>query len=313
MLSNPIAIVGGKFVKAKDYQGGEATCPGCGLKLTFKKYKDRRDHFAHIGKGCSEDEYRTGLESWEHKQAKDWLCKNKPDFIVPCPSGSYRNLKTSKGEWKQEVRWGKRRIDVVTDDGIFIEVVHSHVCDEEKIREFDIAGVRWIEVYASDPTLVIKQPYLWNRSPACWKQAFQSLIADESKARREMSKHCNGQWHEWLADKEANTKMGALRIIQRDHPKQFEKWVNVQPYISASFKGGKNAGTRLIDYAAKDYRSHIFVVDVMGSGEIGLQPKEWRARLENRNITNDQRYMIYYLKWESREFRELRQKVYKNG
>jgi hypothetical protein len=199
MATNPYALVNSMLVSAESYEGGDATCPGCKAEFVHCKGEVVLPYWRHSSAPkCSQEVYDRGVklarkrgESLQHEAAKKWLCEQKPDFLVTCPGKHVRHvIATSKGEWKQEqtrVYDGRRlRIDVVTDDGLFIEVVHSSPCSDKKVEALNAAGVRWIEVEADSPSTIIAQHYDWNRCKRCWANEFARLELDEECWRRDI-------------------------------------------------------------------------------------------------------------------------------
>ncbi len=299
-LTNPLAIVDGKLIKPENYKEGEAICPGCSKKLIFRKCENSRDHYSHTSKGCSEKDYQIGLESFEHKYTKKWLCENKPDLHVKCRGGHWHLLKTTKGEWKQEVQWNSFRIDVVAGD-VFIEVVKTHKCTPEKIEALNKAGIKWLEVHVGEPIEDFSiSGHYWVSCKICRSKERKKLFLQEREKRLNVMKtyYENISYYKEFLE--------SINKINVKWPMQWSKWGQVQSCLATAFKTGKNKGTRLIDFAGRDSKKRSFVVDEMGGGEKGLGKKEWLERLNMRTLPREQKIVIEYLKFEPAEFREIR-------
>lgn len=162
-----VVVVGGKLALASSYahllpgQRPESFCPECGKRVILKLGDERVHHAAHMR---SEDAQRCSLASCperiEHWRSKYYLAKilrsrSSLSFSEPCSRRSCRNrwIQVVIEGWDEvdvEIMVGRQRPDIVllkNGEPIFaIEVFVTHAVDEEKKRDLDEFGIRWIEV-----------------------------------------------------------------------------------------------------------------------------------------------------------------------
>jgi hypothetical protein len=123
------------------------------------------------------------------------------------------------------------------------------------------------------------------------------LYQEESRSRKEVI---------MSEVKEMNVLRGWYGIMKEMYGKWFKqyiKWLRVKPYARTTFKPDGYVSFEIMRYAME---RRTYVVDLYGGGESNLSPSEWRTKLFERNLTENQRVIIEYLKWESFEFRSLR-------
>jgi len=170
-----------------DCIGGYAICPCCKEKLVYHKPIDKIDYFRHTNKVYSDSNYKPSKELQEKLEAQDWLCENKPNLFISCAAFCKIDNATftGKGIWRKNVKWKEFIVDVVTDDGLFIDVVHNQNCNPEKIKAYNDSNQRWIQVYAKEPGRVLNnKPYPWNVKQCCKEKPFRDLLIKENGIRR---------------------------------------------------------------------------------------------------------------------------------
>lgn len=174
IYKNPYGVANGKVVYIENYskEMGNVTCPVCKEELVYCSGVGVKSHFRHLSdKYHSSEKWKTAVESLKHKEMKQKLIEEKSiplRYCRWCREIEQERLK-DYNVWEEEVKWNYKEdgryfgtnyvIDVVAvavataaavanEEGrkMFIEVVNTHKCSDEKYKAFEKSGVDWMEI-----------------------------------------------------------------------------------------------------------------------------------------------------------------------
>jgi Competence protein CoiA-like family len=155
----------GRVTSAGEALHGFYDCLDCGVRVVAKKGRQRRHHFAAVPASVpawGACRSASAPESDKHRSAKLHVAAHvgDTDFVVACSKCDGPALTVSfvgpQYAAKVELTIGPFRVDVAVVDtttGVpvaAIEVVHTHACDDNKLRHFRDANVPILEVSADD-------------------------------------------------------------------------------------------------------------------------------------------------------------------
>mgnify|MGYP000403614102 CR=1 FL=1 len=152
---NPYGIYNEKLIHIENYKKemGEVKCPVCKDVLVFCNGVEIKNYFRHKAGNIehNEREYYGAVESIQHKEMKKQLIEKKEVPLRFCRWCKQHEEKRLEGyvEWKEEVKWEEFVIDIVCakeNNIIFIEVVNTHKCSNEKVKKFYEKDVIWMEI-----------------------------------------------------------------------------------------------------------------------------------------------------------------------
>ncbi|TGV21895.1 hypothetical protein [Mesorhizobium sp. M4B.F.Ca.ET.143.01.1.1] len=260
---------GRKLVHISEVERGlkcDCVCPGCSIQLVARTKADKVvPHFAHYGPGCS-----GAPETALHKLAKQ-IVADSLTLVVPkriAIHGAVERALPGATDIKLEFA----RIEYNDPDGIvpdlyvtvkghelFVEVVVTHPCDEEKIRRIREHGIAAIEIDLSriprDASPEIVADAVLRTAPRRW--LFNKTIDDAVIGLRE---------------EEQNSRIAAEKKLQSEAGRLIKDYLTSM----GSFSSKSDSVPRMDALRDLGLLQHVGV-DVAGYGCFSVPPAIWQA------------------------------------